>query len=95
MPNTDTLAANHGQNRSRGRAVRSDSSMISMPVVSTPSRRVCSSPDEGVVVLLMTASSRTRGSGASTTRLVGRCEQPRVEVEAEPVRSAAGQANRA
>src|SRR6478735_1932926 len=56
MPNTDTFAANHGQNRSRGRAVRSDSSMISMPVVSTPSRRVCSSPDAGVVVLLMTAS---------------------------------------
>ena len=66
MPNTDTLAANHGQNRSRGRAVRSDSSMISMPVVSTPSRRVCSSPDEGVVVLLMTESSRTGGPAAST-----------------------------
>ena len=35
MPKTDTFAANHGQNRSRGRAVRSDSAMISMPVVST------------------------------------------------------------
>ena len=34
MPNTDTLAANHGQNRSRGFAVRSDSPMISMPAVS-------------------------------------------------------------
>ena len=80
MPKTDTLAANHGQNRSRGRAVRSDSSMISMPVVSTPSRRVCSRPDEGVVVLLMTASSRTRGSGAKREKR-GRCG------------SAAGQAN--
>ena len=30
-PNTETLAANHGQNRSRGFAVRSDSGMISMP----------------------------------------------------------------
>jgi hypothetical protein len=40
MPKTDTLAANHGQNRSLGWAVRSDSSMISMPVVSIPSRCV-------------------------------------------------------
>ena len=40
MPNTDTFAANHGQNRSRGFAVRSDSGMISMPVVSTPRRWV-------------------------------------------------------
>lgn len=31
MPNTDTFAANHGQKRSRGLAVRSDSGMISMP----------------------------------------------------------------
>src|SRR5690606_16641201 len=33
-PNTDTFAANHGQNRSRGFAVRSDSGMISMPACS-------------------------------------------------------------
>src|SRR5690349_16225895 len=65
MPNTDTLAANHGQNRSRGRAVRSDSSMISMPVVSTPSRRVCSRPDACVVVLLMTASYDREGPSSS------------------------------
>ena len=32
-------AANHGQKRSRGAAVRSASVMISMPVVSTPRRR--------------------------------------------------------
>ena len=38
IPKTDTLAANHGQKRSRGAAVRSDSAMISMPVCSTPSR---------------------------------------------------------
>src|SRR5690606_29223545 len=31
MPNTDTFAAKHGQNRSRGLAVRSDSGMISIP----------------------------------------------------------------
>ncbi len=31
MPNTDTFAANHGQKRSRGFAVRSDSGMTSMP----------------------------------------------------------------
>lgn len=31
MPNTDTFAANQGQNRSRGFAFRSDSGMISMP----------------------------------------------------------------
>src|SRR5690606_17340078 len=31
IPNTDTFAANHGQNRSRGFAVRSDSGMTSMP----------------------------------------------------------------
>jgi hypothetical protein len=37
IPKTETLAANHGQKRSFGDAVRSDSSMISMPVVSTPS----------------------------------------------------------
>jgi hypothetical protein len=41
-PNTETLAANHGQKGAEGRAVRSASSMISMPVVSTPRRRVCS-----------------------------------------------------
>ena len=40
MPNTDTFAANQGQKRSLGEAVRSASSMISMPVVSTPSRCV-------------------------------------------------------
>src|SRR3954468_8181942 len=34
MPRTDTLAANHGQNRSRGRPLRSASSTISMPRVS-------------------------------------------------------------
>ena len=34
MPNTEMFAANHGHTRSRGRAVRSDSAMISMPVVS-------------------------------------------------------------
>lgn len=34
MPKTDTFAANQGQNRSRGFAVRSDSSMMSMPLVS-------------------------------------------------------------
>ena len=39
MPKTETLAANHGQKRSRGAAVRSASVMISMPVVSTPRRR--------------------------------------------------------
>ena len=43
MPNTDTLAANHGQNRSAGRAVRSDSSTISMPVTSMPALRTASS----------------------------------------------------
>src|SRR3982751_1101660 len=35
MPSTDTLAANHGQNRSRGRPLRSASSTISMPRVSS------------------------------------------------------------
>src|SRR4051812_39565515 len=66
MPKTDTLAANHGQNRSRGRAVRWDSEMISMPVVSTPSRRGCSRPDPVVAVWLMAASSRTVAAGTST-----------------------------
>lgn len=55
MPKTETLAANHGQKRSRGRAVRSDSSMISMPVVSTPRRRTASTfepvPVPGVLVM--------------------------------------------
>src|SRR5659263_535945 len=46
MPNTDTLAANHGQKRSEGFAARSDSSMISMPFISIwvrrcPASRVC------------------------------------------------------
>ena len=31
MPNTEMFAANHGQNRSLGFAVRSDSATISMP----------------------------------------------------------------
>ncbi|GAB2563575.1 hypothetical protein GCM10027033_20260 [Leucobacter ruminantium] len=35
MPKTETFAANHGQKRSRGRAVRSDSGTISIPVRST------------------------------------------------------------
>ena len=38
MPNTETFAANQGQIRSRGFAVRSDSAMISMPAVSMTPR---------------------------------------------------------
>ncbi len=53
MPNTDTLAANHGQNRSRGFAVRCDSGMISMPACSI---RV----ETGVLSVLTTASMLCR-----------------------------------
>ena len=35
MPKTEMFAANHGQNKSEGFAVRSDSGTISMPRVST------------------------------------------------------------
>lgn len=35
MPKTEMFAANHGQNRSEGFAVRSDSGTMSMPRVST------------------------------------------------------------
>ena len=67
MPKTDTLAANHGQKRSRGEAVRSASSMISMPVVSTPRRRVSAMVD----VLMGGAWQTTAPCGRCRTRSAG------------------------
>lgn len=43
MPKTDTFAANQGQKRSRGFAVRSASVMMSMPFVSIRRLRVAAS----------------------------------------------------
>ncbi len=36
MPNTETLAPNQGQNRSRARPLRSASSMVPRPLTSIP-----------------------------------------------------------
>src|SRR5690606_26377877 len=49
MPKTEMFAANHGQNRSRGNAVRPDSAMISIPARSRPRLRALSNAEDGDV----------------------------------------------
>src|SRR3954462_11466082 len=62
MPSTETFAANHGQKRSLGRPLRSASSTISMPRVSSVSALV----DDAVagtsvaIVCLLRAGTRSR-----------------------------------
>jgi hypothetical protein len=54
MPNTEMLAAHHGQNRSRGCPLRSDSGITLSPFCSTDSALLyASSCDDAVLSIVM------------------------------------------